>query len=219
MTFDTKTTTQHWMQFLQTMDQVATPDGIRIKICPKLTMYRNRQSRQLYVRDVQGRAARKISLGVWTQVAGDATIANWSLGMPIGTFLPLIRSYASGSLAIFTNAIDNASEQQSKCVTSWHTYAIFYRDGVLGVYDPSYIHGTRIFDLGTRISLLKHLVKALHGTATNHTITEIWIGGGGNNSRECQEMTRKWVAHEIGDRMGLDLGNREEWEGWTKVHF
>jgi len=76
MTFDTKTTTQQWMQFLQTMDQVATPDGIRIKICPKLTMYRNGQSRQLYMRGVQETAARKISLGVWTQVAGDAAIAN-----------------------------------------------------------------------------------------------------------------------------------------------
>jgi len=205
------------MQFLQTMDQVATPDGIRIKICPKLTMYLNGQSRQLYVRAVQETAARKISVGVWTQVAGDAVIANCSLGMPIGTFLPLIQSY--GTLAIFTNAIDNASEQQSKCVTSWHTYAIFHRDGVLGVYDPSYIPGTRIFDSCTRIPLLKHLVKTLRGTATNRTITEIWIGGGGNNGRECQEMTRKWVAHEIGDSMGLDLGNWEEREGWTKVHL
>jgi len=126
---------------------------------------------------------------------------------------------STGTLAVFSNAIGNAIDQQSERVVSWHTYAIFYKDGILAIYDPGFIPRTDRFDSCTNIALAKALVKSLKGKGTNRRITEIWIGGGGNKGTRCQEMTRKWLEQEINIAKGEELGDWKERAGWMRVLF
>jgi hypothetical protein len=129
----------------------------------------------------------------------------------------MIRSY--GILAVFTNPLGNAVQQKSEDIISWHTYAIFYRNRILGIYDPSFIPGTSHFHSCTGISLVRHLVSSLHGGSKSRKVSEIWIGGGGNDGTQCQEMTRQWVENEVSIQNGNNLGNWDKREGWVKVNF
>jgi len=95
---------------------------------------------------------------------------------------------------------------------SWHTYAVYYTDGMLGVYNPSFIVGIKRFDSCSDIPLAKELVKILSSKGSNHKLREIWLGGGGNNGLRCQEMTRKSIEHKVVVKRGVDLGNgRRVW--------
>lgn len=216
MAFNTETTTQQWMHFLDTMNQVPLAPGVQISICQRIPMYNTSKSRQLYLKSVKDTTKTKVELGEYTQEVGDAKIAEWSLGISVTSYLEKVRSY--GTLAVISNALGNASEQQSSAIADWHIYATFYQHGILGIYDPSFVPGTTTLDSCSGIQLVKQIVKVLRGKATNRTIREIWIGGGGNNGTMCQEMTRRWIYYEIEVMRGADLGNWEE-RGWTRLHF
>jgi len=117
------------------------------------------------------------------------------------------------------NPLGNAIKQQSEERISWHTYAVYYKDGILAVYDPSFIAGIKRFDSCSGIPLAKELVKILRSKGSNHKLREIWLGGGGNNGLRCQEMTRKWIEHEVVVKRGVDLGNWDKRVGWIKQYF
>ncbi|PUU83387.1 hypothetical protein B9Z19DRAFT_1119320 [Tuber borchii] len=144
MSFNTKTKTQEWMTFLDTMRQVPLSVGHEISICQQLPMYKSAESRRLDIRSAKGIGEEKLESGEWTLERHDAEIANWSLGIAIGTYLPLIWSY--GTLIILTNALGNASEQQSSAIADWHVYAAYFHQGILGIYDPSFTHESRTLD-------------------------------------------------------------------------
>ena len=67
--------------------------------------------------------------------------------------------------------------------------------------------------------MIKELIKALKGTGTTRTLTEVWFGRGANDGVSCQAMTRDWVQNAVYFKEGRDLGNWKEHEGWTKVFF
>lgn len=217
MNFNTETTTQQWMNFLNTMNQIPLAPQVDLRITQTLPMYHSPKSRRLYIKSVTENANNKFQLGEYTRQQADAKIAEWSLGMSITIYVPML--YSNGTLSVITNALGNASEQASSEIADWHVYATFYQHGILGIYDPSYIPGTRTLDACIGIQLVKRIIKMLRSKKTNRTITEVWIGGGGNDGRSCQEMTRRWIYNEIEVLRGADLGN---WEGrldWTKLHF
>ena len=67
--------------------------------------------------------------------------------------------------------------------------------------------------------MAKELVKALKGKKANHKVTELWFGGGGNNGRDCQEMTRSWIQRGVSYKKGKGFGNWGRRKGWVQVHF
>jgi len=180
-------------------------------------MFKDNKLKQAYVRAAKIDAGRSVESGKFTPLQGDNLIRGWEEGLTIASFLREIRS--SGILAVFTNVLGNAIEQQAESIASWHTYAIYYENSVLAVYDPSYILGTDRHKACTGVALLKELVKAFKARATTRTLSEIWFGGGGNDGVSCQEMTRDWVENEIIFKRGRDLGNWDQLDGWTRVHF
>ena len=217
MAFDQTTTSHEWMTFLLNVKEIASSSNHQVNICPMIVMFRSAESKRLYVQATKKDAKTAIETGESTAAEEDIMIENYSQGLTIGRFLSLIRS--SGTLAIFTNAVGNAVQQQAEKVLYWHTYAVFYRNGILAVYDPNFIRGTETFHSCTGVPLVKQLVEALRGKRTNRKVTEIWFGGGGNRSTRCQEMTRKWVEWEIGVKDGANLGNWEKRKGWVKLYF
>ena len=92
-------------------------------------------------------------------------------------------------------------------ITCWHSRAIFYHKRVLTIDDSSLLLECKIFDSCTGIQLIKLVIKTLHNTATNHTITEIWIAEGGNDGKMCQEMTKQWIFDEIEAKRDIELRN------------
>lgn len=217
MRFNTNTTTQEWMSFLTTMSEISLPINPDLVLCPNLTMFKNNTLKQSYVRAAEREAHIGVESGDLTPLQGDAHIRGWEEGYSIATFLREVRS--TGILAVFTNAMGNAIEQQREEIATWHAYAIYYEHGVLAVYDPSYIPGTASLKSCIGIPLLKELVKALKGNGSRRTLREVWLGGGGNDGVSCQEMTRDWVENELYFKRGQDLGNWNECKGWTKVSF
>ncbi|RPB04358.1 hypothetical protein L873DRAFT_1786195 [Choiromyces venosus 120613-1] len=155
--------------------------------------------------------AKSIQKGSMSQARGNSRIENWSLELTIGGFLPLIKSL--GTVAVFTNAVEDMVELHTAKVPSWYIYAIVYRNGVLAVYDPSFIPGTSMLISCTRVPLLKAVVKAFRAGKARRKLMEIWFGGGGNDGRNCQEMTRKWIEEEIIIKNGKDLDNWNNREG------
>jgi len=216
-TFDTNTTTQQWMDFLRTIDETAQNLDERITICQQLVIYSTLPVKTMWVDTAKAEAAADIAKGEITTVEAAAHIAGWSEGLTLSGFHKVVRSF--GTLAVFTNTVGNAVEQQFEKRISWHVYAIYYKDGVLGIYDPSLAPSTERLASCNGITLAKALVKSLKGKGSNRKLTEVWCGGGGHDGTKCQEMTRKWIVEEIVTKGGVDLGNWDQRDGWTKVSF
>jgi len=217
MQFNTSTTTQQWTSFLTTMTEISNLINQQLIVHPQLVMFKDHMLKQSYVRAAKRDAERGVHSGRLTPLDGDAEIRAWEEGQTVTTFLRDIRS--TGILAVFTNGLGHAIQQRGEQIPAWHVYAIYYENGVLGVYDPSYIPGTTSVKYCAGVPLIKELIKALKGRGTFRTLSEVWFGGGGNDGISCQEMTRAWVENEVYFKMGRDLGNWEECEGWTKVSF
>jgi len=209
------------MQFLQQIKEISSTFERQPKICPKLTMFRSMSSKKLWVGAAKREAAaageeKKGNLTAEEEEGeGAASIASRTQGLTLGGLLRLIRK--DGILAVLTNPLGNAVQQQSKKGVVWHTYAIYFQDGILGVYDPDFVPVTQRLDACCGVPLVKELVKALRGRGSK--VTEVWFGGGGNSGERGQEMTREWIEHELVSRKGEDLGKWEEREGWVKLHF
>jgi len=180
-------------------------------------MFRSAVSKRLWVQIAKSETAAGEEKGELTPEEGAALIASWTQGLTVGGFLKFVRK--GGILAVFTNPLGNAVQQQSEKVVVWHTYALYFQDGILGVYDPNFVTGTQTLDACCGVPLVKELVKAFRGRGTNRKITEVWFGGGGNQGKRGQEMTRKWIKYELASRKGEDLGKWEGRKGWVKLHF
>ncbi|KAG0127540.1 hypothetical protein HOY82DRAFT_541894 [Tuber indicum] len=218
MTFNAQTTTEDWIRFLKVLTDTAEGFEQKLIICPKLTMFQSSQSKKFFMQIAKPKAAILLLKGTITEEERDVLIEDWTKGLTISGFLPMIRN--CGILAVFKNPLGNAIEQQSGDVISWHTYAIFYKDRVLGVYDPSFNPQTEMFHSCTGVPLVKGLVKAFRGKGTTRKISEIWFGGGGGDGEtDSQEMTRRWIEEEIVVQRGANLGNWDQREGWVKVRF
>jgi len=217
MRFSTKMTTQRWMTFLMTLQETSNTFEPPLILCWKLTMFSNTNSKRLWVQKAQEEAVADLEDGRLTQAQSAASVESWALGLTIGGFLPLLQN--TGILAIFTNALGNAVQQQAEKPVAWHTYAIHFQHGILAIYDPNFVPGTQRLSACQGIPLAKELVKALKGKRSNRRLHEVWVGGGGNRRVSCQEMTRRWVEDEIIIKRGADLGAWERQAGWTKVHF
>jgi len=109
--------------------------------------------------------------------------------LTIGGFLKLIQK--SGIIQVFTIPLGNTVEHQAEKVLSWHTYVIYFQEGILDVYNLNFAPDTNRFDACHGVPLVKVLVKELSGRGTNRRIIEIWFDGGGNRGMRCQEITQK----------------------------
>ena len=180
-------------------------------------MYKNGIARQLWVQKATLEATAGMADGTMSEEGGASYVQSWTEGSALSTFQTMMRS--SGTLAVFTNALGNAVEQQGEKIVDYHTYAIFSQAGILGIFDPSFQSGVETFDGCTEIALAKALVKSLKAKGSKRKIQEVWIGGGGNKGTRCQEMTRKWLEEEIQVHRGSKLGNWQERAGWIRVSF
>jgi len=217
MVFNTRTTTHAWIQFLNKMAEIATGFEQELIICQQPTMFQTAESKRLWVQAATKEAAEGIEEGTWSEEEGDAYIENYEKGLTLGTFKPMVRN--SGIIAVFTNALGNAIEQQSEKIVNWHTYAIFYQNRILAIYDPNMDATSARLDSCQGIPLVKGLVKAFRVKGSGRKVEEVWIGGGGNRKVSCQEMTRKWIAEEISGGRGVGLGDWSQREGWIKLDF
>ncbi|RPA96553.1 hypothetical protein L873DRAFT_1924498 [Choiromyces venosus 120613-1] len=204
-------TMQQWMMFLEMVDEKAQLSDQELIICTKVIMFQIRATKASYVNAIKDDMAKLIQKASMSQARGNLRIENWSLRLTIGGFLPLIKSL--GTVAVFTNAVEDMIELHATKVPSWHIYVIVYRNGVLAVYDPSFIPGTSTLISCTGVPLLKAVVKAFRAEKAHHKHMEIWFGGGGNDGRNCQEMTRKWIEEEIIIKNGKDVDNWNNREG------
>ena len=149
--FNKKTTTQDWTAFLATLAETSLTFKEKLVICPTPIMYPNRNVRNLWVQTARKEATTGTANGEMSEMEGTRYLENWTSGLSLSTFQTSMRS--TGTLAVFSNAIGNAIDQQSEKVVSWHTYAIFYKEGILGIYDPGFIPQTDRFDSCTNIAL------------------------------------------------------------------
>lgn len=217
MLFNTTTKTQEWVEFLKSTNKAAKKIEPNLLICTELIMFKNSTSKTLWTQAAKAEALLSVSNGLSTPEDAKSIVDSWKFGICLGSFMAKIRN--SGILAVFTNPISNAVQQQSEHSIAWHTYAIFYRNRILGIYDPSYVAGTKLFNSCGEISLVKGMVESYKGSGGSRKVLEIWIGGGGNDGIQCQEMTRIWVENEICIQGGVNLGNWDQRQGWVKTQF
>lgn len=217
MTFNTQTTASEWFKFLDHMTYLSSSFNPKPLILSKLTMFQTGASKNLWVDAAIKEGNEALVKGHWTKEERESYIENWTLGLTLTGFLHKMRS--SGTLAVFTNAMGNAVGAQSQNVMDWHTYAVYYKGGILAVYDPSFVIGINKLDMCTGVSLLKALVRALRAKGMTRKITELWFGGGTNQGEHCQEVTRAWIEEQIVGKEGAELGKWEKQEGWVHLHF
>jgi len=211
MVFNTRTTTHHWIQFLNEMAEIATSFERQLIICQQPTMFQTAESKRLWVRAATKEAAEGIEEGTWSEKDGDAYIENYAKGLILCTFKPIVRN--SGILAVFTNPLGNAIEQQSEKIVNSHTYAIYYQNRILAIYDSNLDATSAHLDSWQGIPCVKGSVKAFRVNGSGRKVEEVWIGGGGNRKVSCQEMTRKWIAEEISGSRSVGLGDWSQREG------
>jgi len=217
MTFNAHTTTQEWLKFLEHMTDMSSNFDPKLLIVPKLTMFHTRVSKNLWIDAATMEGDEALLTGEWDKKEQKSYIQNWSLGLTLSGFLWEMRSY--GTLAVFTNTMGGAVEAQSQKVMDWHIYAVFYKGGILAVYDPNFVAGTEKLDTCTGVPLLKGLIRALCANSATRKVTQVWFGGGTNQGIHCQEMTRAWIEDEIVAKRGGELGIWENREGWVRLRF
>lgn len=163
--------------------------------------------------------------GFCTEKDWNDWIEGWKSPSCVSTVRGKLR--ATGTLVVLSGPAHNAAER-SKALKNgadkdaqWHTYAIFWKDGVLGLYDPSLDPDAKVGRLKGLfgVKLLTYLIADMkeNGMAVN----EMWAGGGGNTSDNCQEMTRAWINEELApeEKAGKELGMWEGREGWRRIKF
>jgi hypothetical protein len=214
--FDCSTTTQTWGDYLRKLQEFndMTDDNIKIIICPDIIMYKDQRMKKLWV-DRARKDADEMSIDDRKYF-----IENWSLGITLTSFISKMKS--SGILAIMTNPLTSAVaqlENKAENIIDWHAYVIYYQNGLLAVYDPSFNPEKKNISGCQGVILLKALIMMLKGKKTGRRISSLWIGGGGNDGTRCQEMCRSWIYQEICVKKGHDLQNLDQQVGWSKVSF
>jgi hypothetical protein len=219
ISFNQNTTTQEWMQYLS---EIVKVEGISLKVFSKLVMYNNQSTKLSWVKTAKKEAAVEKELQLISSEEATHCIQNWTEGITIASLISNLHSL--GTLAVFTNSLSNTIQQQKieeKEPLPWHTYAVFYQHGIIGVYDPSFTYHVDKPKLKNRngVPLLRYFISQLQKKGSRRSINSIWFGGGGNNGRECQEMTRKWIYEEIFLKDGKDLGNWKSRKGWVEIEL
>ena len=209
MTFDNSTTTQEWQKLLNEIAQIH--GGERLKISEKLVMFKEQSVKRSWKAMTKELVAIGKKKQQMTEKEVEMELKNWSQGITIASFISNIMR-GSGTLAIFTNCLLSASEQQilkDGEQVPWHTYVVFYRDGVIGVYDPSFSHSVDRPKLKNQkgVPLLSYFITMLRIKGSRFRLSSLWFGGGGNDGTMCQEMSRRWVFEEVCVKGGRDLGS------------
>lgn len=108
----------------------------------------------------------------------------------------------------------NSAEEEE--ISQWHAVAVHVKDGVIGIYDSSFVQAPQSGRLNHMkgIRLVHRFVTALRRRIR---VKNIWIDGGGNVDAQCADMTREWVVHEVYHKHGVDLGNWATRNGWVKL--
>lgn len=108
----------------------------------------------------------------------------------------------------------NSAEEEE--ISRWHIVAVHVKDGVIGIYDSSFVQApqSRRLNHMKGIRLVHRFVTALRRRIR---VKDIWIGGGGNVDAQCADMTREWVVREVYHKHGADLGNWATRSGWVKL--
>jgi len=202
------------MLFLEKMQEISKTLEEKLSICQNPVMFASGKSKKLWVQAAKKESTTGVQNGKITLEEGKTLIENFTQGLTLSGFLKQLTT--TGTLAVLINPLGNAIEQQSEDIVSWHTYAVIYKDGVLGVYDSSFVKGRKTFQSCRGVAFVKGFVKALKG---KRKVTEIWFGGGGNKGTDCQEMTRMWIEREIVYQKGANLGNWCQRRGWVQVEF
>ncbi|RPA89690.1 hypothetical protein L873DRAFT_615763 [Choiromyces venosus 120613-1] len=205
MLFNRKSTIQQWMCFLQRMQVISNSRDHPILILLKLTMFRDKVVKGVWVEITKREVAGEVKKHTISQVKADAQIVSYTEGPVLQGFLHSI--CCSRTLVVFSNPLGNVIELQMEKVIDWHIYAIFYQNSILAVYNSSFSPETTCLKTCKGISLLKEVEKTFKERETNQKLTEVWLIGGGNNRKRCQEMTRRWIVEEIEVLMGAQIGN------------
>jgi len=165
MRFNTRTTTQEWITFLQNMHDISTNLEFPFQVEQKVVLFCSKHVKNMWVQTAKRDAANDLQEGIITPEKAKDLMNGWVQGLTIGGYLSTIRS--TGTLAVFINHLGNAVEQQNQNSIDWHGYAVHYEKGVVGVYDPSFDQDGGRLHSRTGVSLVKALVKELRGKGGN----------------------------------------------------
>lgn len=215
MPFDTTTNSLEWTSFLENIQKTAKEFNPELIVATKIVMFADKDDKKLWMKAVKHDIAIAYQEGKSTVEEGNLLLASWTNGITVASFQKLLRS--SGILGVFTNSLGGVIAQQSQETVSWHTYAVFFQKGILGVYDPSFIPGTENLAACKGITFVKRLLRIMR--EINFVVSEIWFSGGGNDGTQCQEMTRAWIENEVCVQHCHNLGNWNKSKGWYKMKF
>ncbi|KAH0606855.1 uncharacterized protein H6S33_003689 [Morchella sextelata] len=149
-----------------------------------------------------------------------AHLRDWKCTLTLPTALSLLADH--GTLMVFigpnwSGAERRAAQRTGGCGrVGWHCFVAFWRDGVWGVYDPSFAGAGRGLAGMEGLRLFRYMLEEMREDGL--VVDEVWVGGGGNSDGECSEMSRRWVQEEVVSKMGVELGRWEGREGWVRVY-
>ncbi|KAF8244035.1 hypothetical protein K440DRAFT_663727 [Wilcoxina mikolae CBS 423.85] len=152
----------------------------------------------------------------------EAELDNYSIPDTVFTSASRLQS-RPGTIFLIRNIIDNHTQRLKKLQDEerqeWHTFVVHIKQGVMGLYDPSYEEDGKVttcISEQTGVRLAIKLVGRLKEIGKK--VKEVWIGGGGNADQmyDDSEMSRKWLYEELVVKNGMELGNWEERE-WKKL--
>jgi hypothetical protein len=154
--FDTRTKTQDWMTLLAYLQEQSGP-APNLKICTKPVTYTNGHLKQAYLEAAKGTPA----------------FADYNNCHTISTALKEY-SVKRGTVFLFIVNLDPAAEKEkqedqqpeAEKDSHWHSLVVCINNGVVGIYDPSYVAKatTQVHSLGNT-----KLVSALLLTRSQHT--------------------------------------------------
>ncbi|RPB08230.1 hypothetical protein P167DRAFT_596717 [Morchella conica CCBAS932] len=151
-----------------------------------------------------------------------AHLRDWKCTLTLATALSMLVD--QGTLTVFIgpnwSSGERAEAQRAGGSAAgrvwWHCVVAYWRDGVWGVYDPSFAGGEGGLRGMEGMRLFRDMLEVMREDGL--VVDEVWVGGGGNEGGECAEMSRRWVQEEVVVKRGVELGRWEGRVGWVRVY-
>lgn len=211
--FTSYTATSEWTSFLRHLNQPGIFAQSNLNLIPQTISSRDSHDKRFWTNLYTTKAdATDISSPARAQ------LRDWKCTLTLPTAISMLRDH--GTLMVFVGPNWTTADREEAERTRrsekvwWHCFVAFWKNGVWGVYDPSFVSGPLQSMEGLR--LFRYMLEEMQ--VDGLVVDEVWVGGGGNKNSDCSEMSRQWVQDEVVSKMGMALGRWEGRDGWARVY-
>jgi hypothetical protein len=217
-TFGTRTKTHNWTALLAYLQEQSGPPP-NLKIWTQPVTYTDGKQKKAYL----------------DAAKGTPEFSDYDNCKTVPT---AVKQYTSGPGTVFlfiVNADPAAEKKKNKTLgkkkgnnklktnkpkkdSNWHSMVVCIKDGVVAIYDPSYIANKAVAI--PQVASLRNMNLVMNFLRTlrkkGYTVSDyVFVSGGGNDGRKCNEMCRLWLIDQLIIQGGRNIWN---WEalGWDK---